>query len=145
MSNLNERIELAEQELVSMKDQLVESTKSLEAAPEEDALLHEVEELTSKVEKASATLEALKKAQAALAERAKPVQESPAIVKSHHMGSGAKETNDLIWKHAAIKLIGYAEKKDPRQVIEERYKGDRSVRETFDFFVMLTHADTPCA
>ena len=133
MSNLNDRIDAAEQDLIAMKDQLVESTKTLEAAPEEEALLHEVEELTSKVEKASATLGALKKAQSALAERAKPVQESPAIVKSHYMGSGAKETNDLIWKHAAIKLIGYAEKKDPRQVIEERYKGDQAIKETFDY------------
>lgn len=131
MSNLADRIELAEKQLVELKDQLVESTKAFEAAPEEETLLAEVEELTSKVEKSSTSLQALKKAHIALAERAKPVEESaPQIIK--HRDNSA-DSEGIMWKHAAAKLIGYAEKKDPRQVIEERYKGSNALKETYEY------------
>ena len=60
--SLSKRIESAEAELVSLKDHLVEATKALEAAPDEETLLAQVEELTGKVEKHDATVAALKKA-----------------------------------------------------------------------------------
>lgn len=127
--NLQDRIVAADEELVSLKDALVEATKSLEAAPDEEALLAEVEELTAKVEKQSTTVNALKKAEAALASRAKVVDAAPAIVDHKHMKRPAE---DLMFKHATAKFIAFAQRKPVEQVIEEVYKDYNGVRETFD-------------
>lgn len=117
--NLKERIEAAEQELIASKDALVEATKSLEGAPDEDCFLHEVEELTSKVEKQSRTLEALQKAEAGLAAKAKPVE--AAMVNSQSYRSEAKGDGDLLFKYAAAKVKAFATKSDVREVIEAEY------------------------
>lgn len=130
--SLADRIAAAEAELVKKKDSLVEATKALEAAPEEEALLAQVEELSSVVEKATNTVEALKKAEAALAARAKPVDPaSPAVIQSYP--SMKKHDGSLFVKHAVAKLIAHATKKSVAEVMEERYKDDRAARETFDY------------
>lgn len=131
---ISERIEIAEKELVEMKDQLVKSTEALEAAPDEEALLIETEELTSRVEKHEATLSALKKAEAALAARAKPV-EAPQVatgLADHAKGEKAAGKGDILLKHAVSQFLAYVEKKDPIQVMEERYGDQPFVKATFE-------------
>jgi HK97 family phage major capsid protein len=132
---LSERIGEAETELVEMKDQLVEATKSLEAAPDESSLLIEVEELTSQVEKKSATLDALKKAEAALAARAKPVEAANVAtdLAKHRKGEQLVGKGDLFLKHATAQFIGFVEKKDPMQVMDERYGDTPIIKESFDY------------
>ena len=125
--NLADRITAADAELLSLKDALVEATANLEAAPDEEALLVEVEELSAKVEKQTSSVTALKRAEAALAQRAAVA--APAVVESKHIKAPA---GDLMWKHATAKFIAFHEKKQVGQVLEERYKDHNGVAETFD-------------
>jgi len=131
--NIADRIVATETELVSLKDALVEATKALEAAPDEESLLIQVEELSTKVEKQTATVGALKKAEAALASRAKPVAESaaPAVIPS--MKRDGKADGSLIFKMAAANFLAFATKKPVGQVLEERYKGDDSLVASLDY------------
>ena len=115
--NLSDKIEVAEKELLSLKDDLLKSTESLEAAPDEESLLAEVEEATSVVESKTATLGALKKAEIALKERAKPVDEAPAVIQQR----GSKDAGELWLKQAVCEFLAFTEKKSVDQVREERY------------------------
>ena len=138
--SLSERIEAAEASLVTMKDSLVEATNNLEAAPEEEALLVEVEELTEKVEQSTKTINSLKKAEASLAERAKvaPVEaddQQSAFPRPNVHGGGLKKANpeDIFWQMATAKTLAFIERKDIGQVIDERYSGDRAVKTVADY------------
>jgi hypothetical protein len=130
--NLSDRIVSAEAELVSLKDALVESTVALEAAPDEASLLVQVEELTSKVEKQDSTVNALKKAETALASRAAAsAPQSAAIITN--MKKDGKGNGDLMWKMAAAKTIAYAQKKSVDEVIVEKYNGDQQLKAALDY------------
>ena len=122
--NLSDRIVAADAELISLKDALVEATKLLEATPEEEVLLIEVEELTAKVEKQANTTQALKKAETALAGRAEHVISAPAIVQAKHMKSAPE---GLMFKNATAKFIAFAERKSVGEVIAERYPDEVEV------------------
>jgi len=128
--SLAKRIESAEAELVSLKDQLVEATKALEAAPDEETLLAQVEELTGKVEKHDATVAALKKAEAALAARAKPI-DAPAVIPT--LKADGKGDGDLLFKMATAQFLAFSQRKDVGQVLEERYKGHNALPAAFDY------------
>jgi HK97 family phage major capsid protein len=128
--DLSDRIVAADAELLSLKDALVEATKSLEAAPDEEALLIEVEELSAKVEKQTDTVQALKRAEAALAARAEKAVAAPAIVQAKHIKSAPE---GLMFKHAAAKFIAFAERKSVDQVFEERYADEvEAVKASYD-------------
>jgi len=130
--NLADRIVATEAELVSLKDQLVESTKALEAAPDEQSLLAMVEELTSKVEKQSATVGALKKAESALASRAAAAAPAaPAVITN--IKRDGKADGSLFWKMAAAKTIAYAQRKQVDEVLATRYQGDDQLKASFDY------------
>jgi HK97 family phage major capsid protein len=128
--SIAERIAAAETELVSMKDSLLESMKALEAAPDEESLLVQVEELSAKVEKHSSSVAALKKAEAVLASRAKPV-EAPAVIPQ--MKKDASGDGSLLWKMATAKLIAHATKRTEAEVIEKAYGHDDRVAAASDF------------
>ena len=142
--NLSERIIAAEAELVSLKDSLVEATKNIEVAPDEEQLLVEVEELASSVEKHTSSVTALKRAESALASRAAVAVAAPAIVEAKHMKAPA---GDMIWKHATAKFVAYAEKKQVGQVLEERYGKENGVAESYNHIQKATvaPADTTTA
>ena len=133
--NISERIESGSQDLANLKDALFESTKALEAAPDEECLLVEVEELAAKVEKATDHLEALKKAEKALAARAEAVAAAPAVAPNlaKHNAYKSEEPGDLMFKHATAKFLAYAKKQPVEQVLEENYGDQPVVKETFDY------------
>ena len=149
MPTLSDKIKAAEEALVGLKDELVQATKDLEAAPEEDALLTVVDELTVKVEKSEATLASLQRAEKALAARAKPADGgegapaagdgAPAFIKAGNRGE-PKNPGDVIFKHAAAQFIGFVEKKPIAQVMEERYGNLNYVKATFNA-IHKTHVD----
>jgi HK97 family phage major capsid protein len=122
--SLAERIQSAEAELLKMKDSLVESTKALEAAPDEESLLVQVEELSAKVEKQDATVAALKKAERALAERAVE-KDSPAIITN--IKKDAKGDGSLLWKMAAAQIVAFTKRVDVQDVVAEKYQGDQQL------------------
>ena len=130
MSNLTEKIAKSDEDLLAAKDSLVESTKLLEASPDDEVLLNQVTELSNTVEKATDTLTALKKAETALAAKAEAVV-APKVVKSQHLGS--TDAKDLFFKHATAKLIAFANKQNVEQVLEERYADQDHVKASFDY------------
>jgi HK97 family phage major capsid protein len=133
---VSERVQAATEADVAAKDSLVEVLKQLEETPDDESLVVQVEELTTKAEKASAHLESMKRAEAALAARAKPVAEvtgTPAIIPNMGIHKSVKTPGELLWKHATAAFIGHVERKHPAQVIEERYADDLRVKETFDY------------
>lgn len=131
--NLSDRIVSAEAELVSLKDALVEATKSLEAAPDEETLLVQVEELTSKVEKQDATVNALKKAETALANRAAAATPAQAPAVISNIKKDAKGNGDLVWKMATAKVIAFANRKSVDEVISEKYADDQQLKAVVDY------------
>ena len=136
MNNLSKRIEDAEKELTTLKDNLVDATKNLEAAPDEESLLTEVETLTEQVTKSTKTLDALKKAESALAQRAQQSKNEPpaiAVDLATHNKFKPKNDGDIIFKHATAAFIAHIERKTTAQVIDERYKEVPAIRETFNF------------
>ena len=137
MSNLSEKIAKADEDLLAQKDALVESTKALEGNPDDESLLNEVEALTEKVESATKTVGALKKAEASLMAKAESVN-APKIVQAKHLGS--PETKDLIFQHATAQVIAHAQKKSVADVLEERYADQPHIKETFDY-VAKSHID----
>jgi HK97 family phage major capsid protein len=136
MTTLAEKIEAAETELTALKDNLTEAVTALEAAPDEESLLAQVEELTNQVEAKTATVGALHKAEKALAARARPVNENsqaPAYAPNLKTFRDPKEGGEIMWKHATAKLLAHVERKSPEQVIAERYADDERVKATWDF------------
>ena len=125
-----DRVSAAEAELLKNNDALVEATKALEAAPDEEALLAQVEELASIVEKNANTVEALKKAEAALAARATPVS-APAVVPQ--MKKDGKGNGDLLWKMATAQFIAFSQRKEVGQVLAERYKDNDQLPAAIDY------------
>jgi HK97 family phage major capsid protein len=128
--NIADQIKALEASQITIKDQLTDAVKQLEAAPDEETLLATVETLTEKVEKGEQSLAALKKAEAALAARAAA---SPAVVKAEHLEINApKNAGDIMVKHAVAKLIAHVERKPVAQVIDERYSNQAFVKATFE-------------
>jgi HK97 family phage major capsid protein len=133
MKTLAERIQEAQTALVAKKDELVLATKSLEANPDDESLLHQVEELTNQVEKSTASISALTKAEAALADRAKAATtevNAPAVISARQKSA---DEDGIIWKMGAINLIAYAQKKTVEQVLAERYKGNNALAAAIDY------------
>lgn len=119
---LSERIEAAEKELVSTKDALVAATTALEAAPDEDALLIQVEELTAKCDQQSKTIEALKKAEKALAARAQPIEGAPAVAPHlKQFRDPNLKPGELIFKMGAASVKAHALKKSIPEVLAQEY------------------------
>jgi HK97 family phage major capsid protein len=142
--SIAEQIVKAEADLVQTKDALTESTVALEAAPEEESLLLQVEELSEKVEMQTKRLAALHKAEGALALRARPAGEgteapaapvapgAPAVITNlgyHKLKAGG----ELIWKHATAELLAHMTKRDPYTMIQELYPDDERVLQTFKY------------
>ncbi len=130
--NLSDRIISAETELTSLKDALVQSTTALEAAPQEEALLVQVEELATQVEKQDATVTALKKAETALASRAASVVSgAPAVISN--MKKDSKGDGSMLWKMAAAKTLAFTGRKSVEEVISERYADDQALKAVMEY------------
>jgi HK97 family phage major capsid protein len=119
--NLAERIVAAQAALVLKKDALVEATKSLETSPNDDGILATVDQLAGEVEQMTKSLESLQRAEKALAERAAV---APAII---HSTGKSTDAVDLFAKQAVVAFLAHCEKKNPEQVLAERYKSNKAL------------------
>jgi HK97 family phage major capsid protein len=130
MKTLAERIIEAENGLVGTKDALVAATKALEASPDEDSLLHEVEQLTTQVEKATASIDALKKAENVLAARAAPAQTvddrtgAPSIITQR---SKSGQADNLFWQMGAAAFLSHVQRKSIQEILAERYPNEKAL------------------
>jgi hypothetical protein len=129
MKTLAERIADAEKALVVKKDELVAAANLLEAAPDEESLLAQVQELNIQVEKGTESLEALKKAESVLAARAVPVA-APATITAR---KDAKGDGSLLWKMATANLVAHVQRKSAAEVIADRYADDNRVAAAYDY------------
>lgn len=118
--SIADKIKSLEEEIIENKDKLTEATKTLEETNDETTLAV-VEELSDTIENQQKSLAALKKAEAALASKAVPVQQAPAIIQ--HRGTNAKTANpaDLLIKSAVCSLLAGIQRVPIHQVMQERY------------------------
>jgi HK97 family phage major capsid protein len=112
---LAERIKAAQAALTVKKDALVTATKALEDTPDDEGALATVDELSGEIETQNKTLDSLLRAEKALMDRA---VNAPAIVTST---GNKKDAVDLWAKEAVVSFIAHVERKNPAQVLAERY------------------------
>lgn len=148
MPTLAEKIAALKEKIVSLKDNLVVATDAFGASPDDETLLAEVEELSTQIEKQETTLAAFAKAEKALAESAKPVDQpntpnAPNIAPNLKLFRDPKVGGEIMWKHATAKLLAHVEKKPVEQVIAERYADDQRVKATFEHNVIIKSAVNP--
>jgi len=119
-----------QEELAGIKDQLLKAVEEMEANPDEEAPMLIMQELNEKHDVLEKKLEALKATEQSVKVRAKPVMidGAPAVIQRH---MEPKKPGDVIFKHAVVNLLSFIERKDPSQVIEERYKDTNYVGETY--------------
>jgi Phage capsid family len=123
---LSEKIQAAETELTTIRDQLTEATKSLEAEVTLE-FVAQVEELSLQLETKSVALDALKRAEQALAIKAVPViPGAPAIIQGR---SDSKITPfDLVIRSALVAFESGSRHVSPEQVMMERYGDDAATK-----------------
>ena len=123
--SLSEKIKSSLAELNSKKDELLDLTKALEATPESEEILAQVEELTGVVKSKSATLSALENAEQALKDRAKAVIEAPAVI---HGRKAKGSDQPLFVKNAVCSFLAHTQRKSVDQVMSERYANDDQLK-----------------
>jgi HK97 family phage major capsid protein len=122
MKTLADKIKAAQEALVVLKDNLVISTEALEASPDEETLLAEVEGQTADIENKTATLNALQKAENVLKERAQPIA-APEIVKAT-----GKDAGELWLKNAVCSFLAHTQRKSVSEVIADHYANDNALK-----------------
>ena len=125
---LAERIKAAQDELVVIKDSLVEVTKELEDTPDDEELGVKLEDLTGQVEKKTQGLDRLERAEKALAEKVaqKTAEQAGGPAMIH---STKKKDNTPLWlKQAVVEFIAHNTRQSKDQVIEDRYPEDRALK-----------------
>jgi len=132
MKTLAQRIEAAQEQLLGFKDKLVEQEKLLDSDEEgvaEGAMLV-IKELADNVDTSTEALNVLKRAESALSSKAAPVAKSgsPAIIPAAHLGSGEKNSADLLVSSAACTMEAYLKRVPVEQVMEERYADNDAVK-----------------
>jgi HK97 family phage major capsid protein len=125
---LADRIKTAQDELIVLKDSLVEVTKELEDTPDDEDLGVKLEDLTGQVEKKTQGLDRLERAEKALAEKVaqKTAEQTggPALIHSTK-----KKDNTPLWlKQAVVEFVAHNTRQPKDQVIEDRYPEDRALK-----------------
>lgn len=123
MTTLNERIQAAQDDLVRERDALTAHLA------EDDADPIVTEELSARIEQKQTGLDALKRAESALAAKtAAPVQTTsvPAMAQRRpEMQKGTKPA-DLIIRSAVVNAVAFASNKAPEEVLERLYGNDEA-------------------
>ena len=123
MASLNERIQAAQDALVREKDALTAHLA------EDDADPIVTEELASRIEAKQMGVDALKRAEAALAAKtAAPVQATsvPATAQRRPEMQKGSKPSDLIIRSAVVNAVAFASNKAPEEVLERLYGNDEA-------------------
>lgn len=125
MKTVSERIQDAEQKLVTSRDHLAEAVKSIDTAENQDAAQATVDTLTLQVEAETKSLDSLRRAENALTAKAAA---TPAI----HTNGGAtmkdSQKADLIVKSALVTFDAYCKRIPVEQVLAERYGDNEALK-----------------
>jgi HK97 family phage major capsid protein len=128
MATLAERIESAQEELVSLKDQLTEHVKSEDV----DAVI--TEDLSDKIESKEAELASFKRAEGALAAKTAEPIETKTIENRRVPAAPAQKVapGDYMLRSAVVKIVSHVTKQDPMQVLHKAYGDDEATKVVFD-------------
>jgi HK97 family phage major capsid protein/HK97 family phage prohead protease len=127
MANLAERVTDAQNTLVQLKDDLTEHLKQ-DGADDEVTV-----ELSDQIEKQEATVNALRRAENALATKAADRQKNDDEPRRVFPTAAKKsEPKDLIVRAAVVKLLSHITKQSPLEVLQSRYGADESVKTMYD-------------
>ena len=126
---LGERIQAAETALVQEKDALTALVGKDDADP------IEIEELTARIEEREGSLAALKRAETALAVRASSEQPTtPAAAGERRpfaVAAKKVEPREYVYRGLTAALLAHIERKNPGEVLQERYGDDVATRAVF--------------
>lgn len=127
MKTLSEQIKELQSGIVALRDLLLAATKALEEAGDDAEALAAAEgavvEHTAELEKSTARLETLQKAEKALGTQAAPV--AATVIKTL---SKSKDTDDLMGKMALVEFEARVKGLSKEQVIQERFGDSEAVR-----------------
>jgi len=137
---LSDRIKAAEEELVTLKDTLVEVTKSLEDTPDDETLVTAIEEQSTAIEKKTAALASLKKAEQALASTSQMVGGEGGQQSNAYRGTKKVDPVGMLVKSALIAFESGVRHINPDQVIKERYSGDEQMKAVADLVVKASQS-----
>lgn len=122
MSTIAERIVAAEEKLLATKDELVAKSQEMEETPDSDELIETVDALSAQVESDTKSLNALKRAENALAQKAEAnTAPAPSVIQRVDKSIDGL---DLLGKELHVAFRSHIEHKSPDQVIQECYPGD---------------------
>ena len=136
MSKISERIEAAQTALTAKKDHLTALVKSMEENPTDDALIAQVDSVSAEIESETKSIEALKKAEIALA-----ASVAPAIVKS--TSKDVADPAGLLVKTALCTFEAYTKRVPFEMVMQERYGNDRGFEQIKAVGEVINKAATP--
>jgi HK97 family phage major capsid protein/HK97 family phage prohead protease len=136
--SLAQKIEAAEQRLVTLMDQRIEEINK------DDSNVEVVEGLNEEVDKINRSLDALRKAEQQSFTRSAPVgvqtaagaPSAPAFIRAQ---TKSVKPENYVYRAIACKLLARAEQKNVDQVLVERYGDDRETREVMN---IVTKAST---
>jgi HK97 family phage major capsid protein/HK97 family phage prohead protease len=128
MATLAERIEGAQNELVSLKDKLTDHTRG------DDIDQTVIEELSSGIEQKEAQLSSLKRAEVALAAKTVDAPEAKSIELRRPAAAPAQKIapGDYMLRSAVVKLLSHVTKQDPMQILHKAYGDDEATKVVFD-------------
>lgn len=131
--NLSERIEAAQSELVTLRDQLTEHTKS------DDIDTAITEELSNKIEAKKTELAALRRAENALATKTGEPEtvvtrdgDAPHRAKVPALAARKIAPGEYVLRAAVVALISHVTKHDPVQILHKAYGDDEATKLIFD-------------
>lgn len=141
MTTLAERIKNGQSDLIVLKDRLLAATQELEELDEADegfqAKQAEVEELTTKVESGSRTLDSLKRAEKALHEHTVEADDPAAVRpqgRAPPAGAIAERKSapvELFVKSAVCQFLAHCRKTTPDAIRSEIYAKDKALEAVF--------------
>lgn len=127
MSTLSERIQAAQEEVTRLRDQLTDHVKGDDVDPVV------TDELSGGIEKAEAALASLKRAETALAAKSVPVETDKGDGRKVPASAVKKsDSKDLVVRSAVVQALAYIERRNPMDIMRERYGEDEAVKAMVD-------------
>ncbi len=125
--DFQKKIEAAEERKDILKNDVAEMVAMAEAEERDlsDSESLQLEAMSDEIDALCKRIADLEKAEKALGAQVVREKAAPTIVKAEHVrGFKERPKGDLIFKSAAVKFLAHVQRKDPLQVLQERYPND---------------------
>lgn len=135
--NLSDRIAQAEKALVLKKDALDALLKNLDETPNDESVLAQVDATSAEIEVSQKSLESLKRAEAAMAQKAAAVN-APAVVTS--VSKNAPKPEDTYARIATVKTLAHIHRISEEAVVDKFYGGESILKDVMQYVSKTTVA-----